>query len=166
MIQRVSFLIFRETNSMVEEFMLLANVSTAQKTLQEFPDCSCLRRHPCPPPSNFDPLIKAAQSKVHIYLYPCPFSERPMNDFFYFIKICQQYDLPVINFLNFPHRSILVVILSIIQRNEWICKQICENWIVNLNVNQHIRSLIAMGIVSNSRASGLMCQVVRLLQTV
>lgn len=53
----------RETNSMVEEFMLLANVSTAQKTLQEFPDCSCLRRHPCPPPSNFDPLIKAAQSK-------------------------------------------------------------------------------------------------------
>ncbi|XP_056008572.1 exosome complex exonuclease RRP44-like isoform X2 [Ostrea edulis] len=53
----------RETNSMVEEFMLLANVATAQKTLKEFPDCSCLRRHPCPPPSNFDPLIKAAQSK-------------------------------------------------------------------------------------------------------
>ncbi|XP_062581168.1 exosome complex exonuclease RRP44-like [Saccostrea cucullata] len=53
----------RDTNFMVEEFMLLANVSTAQKTLQEFPDCSCLRRHPIPPPSNFDPLIKAAQSK-------------------------------------------------------------------------------------------------------
>lgn len=162
MIQRVSFLIFRETNSMVEEFMLLANVSTAQKTLQEFPDCSCLRRHPCPPPSNFDPLIKAAQSKVHSYLYPCPLSERPMNDFFCFIKICQQFDLPVINFLNFPHRSILVVILSIIQRNGWICKQICEI----LNVNQHIQSLIAMDILSNCRASGLMCQVVRLLQTV
>ena len=50
---------------MVEEFMLLANVSTAQKTLEEFPDCACLRRHPSPPPSNFDPLIKAAQSKVN-----------------------------------------------------------------------------------------------------
>ncbi|KAK3086411.1 hypothetical protein FSP39_018074 [Pinctada imbricata] len=53
----------RDTNSMVEEFMLLANVSTAQKTLEEFPDCACLRRHPSPPHSNFDPLIKAAESK-------------------------------------------------------------------------------------------------------
>lgn len=53
----------RETNSMVEEFMLLANVYTAKKTLEEFPDCAMLRRHPSPPPSNFDPLIKAAESK-------------------------------------------------------------------------------------------------------
>ncbi|KAJ8302790.1 hypothetical protein KUTeg_019186 [Tegillarca granosa] len=52
-----------ETNSMVEEFMLLANVYTAKKTLEEFPDCAMLRRHPSPPPSNFDPLIKAAESK-------------------------------------------------------------------------------------------------------
>ncbi|XP_033754703.1 exosome complex exonuclease RRP44-like [Pecten maximus] len=52
-----------ETNSMVEEFMLLANVASAKKTLEEFPDCACLRRHPAPPPSNFDPVIKAALSK-------------------------------------------------------------------------------------------------------
>lgn len=50
----------RETNSMVEEFMLLANVSTAEKILEEFPEVALLRRHPEPPPVNFDPLIKAA----------------------------------------------------------------------------------------------------------
>jgi len=53
----------RETNSMVEEFMLLANVSVARRITQEFPDCALLRRHPAPPTSNFDPLIKAASSK-------------------------------------------------------------------------------------------------------
>ena len=53
---------------MVEEFMLLANISTAQKIQEEFPNCAVLRRHPSPPPSNFDPLIKAALSKVG-YLY-------------------------------------------------------------------------------------------------
>ncbi|KAF6200952.1 hypothetical protein GE061_005399 [Apolygus lucorum] len=48
------------TMSMVEEFMLLANVSVAEKILLEFPECALLRRHPEPPPMNFDPLIKAA----------------------------------------------------------------------------------------------------------
>ena len=51
----------RETNSMVEEFMLAANISTAKKIFAEFPDCAMLRRHPEPPPSNFDPLIKAGK---------------------------------------------------------------------------------------------------------
>ncbi|XKL62471.1 hypothetical protein PGB90_002304 [Kerria lacca] len=50
----------RETNSMVEEFMLLANISVAEKIYEEFPEYAILRRHPCPPPSNFEPLIKAA----------------------------------------------------------------------------------------------------------
>lgn len=50
-----------DTNSMVEEFMLLANISVAEKILQEFPDCAMLRRHPQPPATNFDPLIKAGQ---------------------------------------------------------------------------------------------------------
>ncbi|XP_064637468.1 exosome complex exonuclease RRP44-like [Lineus longissimus] len=53
----------RDTNSMVEEFMLLANISTAEKTLAEFPDCAILRRHPAPPISNFEPVIKAAALK-------------------------------------------------------------------------------------------------------
>lgn len=49
---------------MVEEFMLLANISVAQKIYDEFPDCAMLRKHPAPPPSNYDILLKAAKSKV------------------------------------------------------------------------------------------------------
>ncbi|XP_061397184.1 exosome complex exonuclease RRP44 [Musca vetustissima] len=51
----------RDTNSMVEEFMLLANVTVAEHIAQEFPECAMLRRHPRPPISNFEPLIKAAR---------------------------------------------------------------------------------------------------------
>ena len=53
----------KETNSMVEEFMLLANIAAARQIYETFPQCACLRRHPAPPQSNFDPLIKAAESK-------------------------------------------------------------------------------------------------------
>jgi exosome complex exonuclease DIS3/RRP44 len=52
----------KDTNSMVEEFMLLANITVARKIFETFPECACLRRHPSPPLSNFDPLIKAAES--------------------------------------------------------------------------------------------------------
>ena len=55
----------RETNSMVEEFMLAANISSAERIFSEFPDCAMLRRHPAPPPSNFDPLVKAARQQGH-----------------------------------------------------------------------------------------------------
>lgn len=50
-----------ETNSMVEEFMLLANCSVAEKIEKEFPEYAMLRRHPTPPQTNFDPLIKAVR---------------------------------------------------------------------------------------------------------
>lgn len=53
-----------ETNSMVEEFMLQANISVAEKILMDFPDCAMLRRHPKPPPSNFEPLLKAGKHLV------------------------------------------------------------------------------------------------------
>lgn len=56
----------RETNSMVEEFMLLANTSVAKKIVEEFPECAMLRRHPEPPQSNFDPLVKAGKNQVNI----------------------------------------------------------------------------------------------------
>uniref|UniRef100_A0A8C1DFA6 Exosome complex exonuclease RRP44 n=2 Tax=Cyprinus carpio carpio TaxID=630221 RepID=A0A8C1DFA6_CYPCA len=59
----------KETNSMVEEFMLLANISVAQKIYDEFSECALLRKHPSPPPSNYDILIKAAKSRdlnIHI----------------------------------------------------------------------------------------------------
>ncbi|KAH8268133.1 hypothetical protein KR026_000560 [Drosophila bipectinata] len=51
----------RETNSMVEEFMLLANITVAEHIAAEFTECAVLRRHPKPPPTNFDPLVKAAR---------------------------------------------------------------------------------------------------------
>ena len=50
-----------ETNSLVEEFMLLANVTTAAHTYKHFPECAMLRRHPTPPGTNFEPLILAAK---------------------------------------------------------------------------------------------------------
>ncbi|ODN80426.1 hypothetical protein, variant [Cryptococcus amylolentus CBS 6039] len=46
----------RETNSLVEEFMLLANISVAAKIQETFPATAVLRRH-CPPPkTNFEVL--------------------------------------------------------------------------------------------------------------
>ncbi|XP_020848099.1 exosome complex exonuclease RRP44 [Phascolarctos cinereus] len=53
----------RETNSMVEEFMLLANVSVAKKIHEEFCEHALLRKHPAPPPSNYEVLVKAAKAK-------------------------------------------------------------------------------------------------------
>lgn len=47
---------------MVEEFMLLANIVVAEKTLQHFPHCAMLRRHPKPSNEMFEPLLKAAES--------------------------------------------------------------------------------------------------------
>lgn len=52
----------RETNQMVEEMMLLANCAVAKKCLEVFPANSLLRRHPIPPPRQFEPLIKAANA--------------------------------------------------------------------------------------------------------
>ncbi|XP_020612020.1 exosome complex exonuclease RRP44-like [Orbicella faveolata] len=57
----------KETNSLVEEFMLLANISVAKKIFQHFPEFAVLRRHPSPPPANYDILVKAARSKgIHL----------------------------------------------------------------------------------------------------
>ena len=52
----------REANQMVEEMMLLANISVAEKIVSHFSSCSLLRRHPVPPPRQFEPIIKAAAS--------------------------------------------------------------------------------------------------------
>jgi len=54
---------------MVEEFMLLANIYTARRVLEEFPSCAVLRRHPSPPANNYDPLIKVALSKVSCFIF-------------------------------------------------------------------------------------------------
>lgn len=54
-----------DTNSMVEEWMLAANCATAKHTYKQFPECAVLRRHPEPPPSNFEPLILAGKQVGH-----------------------------------------------------------------------------------------------------
>ncbi|EIW68849.1 hypothetical protein TREMEDRAFT_63316 [Tremella mesenterica DSM 1558] len=46
----------RETNSLVEEFMLLANISVASKIQETFPGTAVLRRHSPPPKTNFEAL--------------------------------------------------------------------------------------------------------------
>lgn len=45
-----------ETNSLVEEFMLLANCSVAAKIQDTFPQTAVLRRHGEPPKTNFENL--------------------------------------------------------------------------------------------------------------
>lgn len=52
----------REANQMVEELMLLANISVAEKIVHHFASCSLLRRHPTPAPRQFEPIVKAAAS--------------------------------------------------------------------------------------------------------
>lgn len=46
----------RETNSLVEEFMLLANTTVAQRIYEAFPTTAVLRRHAPPPSDNFETL--------------------------------------------------------------------------------------------------------------
>lgn len=45
--------------------MLLANISVAKKIHEEFSEHALLRKHPAPPPSNYEILVKAAKSKVN-----------------------------------------------------------------------------------------------------
>ncbi|CAO4376025.1 unnamed protein product [Caenorhabditis nigoni] len=52
-----------DTHSMVEEFMLLANIQVAKKILEEYPDCALLRRHPVPLKESYKPLIEAARHR-------------------------------------------------------------------------------------------------------
>lgn len=51
----------RETNALVEEYMLLANISTAKEILKFFPAFSMLRRHPFPRQKQFQGLIDIVQ---------------------------------------------------------------------------------------------------------
>jgi exosome complex exonuclease DIS3/RRP44 len=48
-----------ETNSLVEEFMLLANITVAKKIYDYFPSTAILRRHQPPNPHRFDTLKKS-----------------------------------------------------------------------------------------------------------
>mmetsp|Transcript_10950 Transcript_10950/g.13845 ORF Transcript_10950/g.13845 Transcript_10950/m.13845 type:complete len:1080 (+) Transcript_10950:70-3309(+) len=52
-----------EANALVEEFMLLANVTVGKKILRHYPTLSVLRRHPAPNRAMFDSLISKAKCK-------------------------------------------------------------------------------------------------------
>jgi exosome complex exonuclease DIS3/RRP44 len=52
-----------DTNSLVEEFMLLANISVATKIYDAFPQTALLRRHGAPPKSNFEELANQLRVK-------------------------------------------------------------------------------------------------------
>lgn len=53
----------KETNALVEEFMLFANCAVAEKILHHFPNLAVLRRHPEPTQHNFDSLVSAAAAE-------------------------------------------------------------------------------------------------------
>ncbi|GAA5909781.1 exosome catalytic subunit DIS3 [Sporobolomyces salmoneus] len=52
-----------ETNSLVEEFMLLANISVAERIQKQFPQTAVLRRHAPPPKTNFEVLQDVLQKR-------------------------------------------------------------------------------------------------------
>lgn len=58
------------TNSLVEEFMLLANISVAKKIYGAFPQTAMLRRHAPPPATNFEVLndMLKVRKNMHISL--------------------------------------------------------------------------------------------------
>jgi len=52
-----------DTNQLVEEFMLLANISVAAKNYAAFPQIALLRRHAAPPKTNFEELSNQLKVK-------------------------------------------------------------------------------------------------------
>jgi exosome complex exonuclease DIS3/RRP44 len=57
-----------DTNSLVEEFMLLANISVASKINEAFPQTALLRRHAPPPKTNFEELSNQLKVKKGLEL--------------------------------------------------------------------------------------------------
>ncbi|KAF2199050.1 RNB-domain-containing protein [Delitschia confertaspora ATCC 74209] len=57
-----------DTNSLVEEFMLLANISVAGKNYEAFPQTALLRRHGAPPKTNFEELANQLKVKKGLEL--------------------------------------------------------------------------------------------------
>lgn len=57
-----------DTNSLVEEFMLLANISVAGKIYESFPQTALLRRHASPPKTNFEQLTNQLKVKKDLEL--------------------------------------------------------------------------------------------------
>ncbi|KAF3901418.1 hypothetical protein AA313_de0210258 [Arthrobotrys entomopaga] len=58
-----------ETNSLVEEFMLCANISVARRIYEAFPQTAMLRRHGAPPATNFDDLRSQLRARKNLDLH-------------------------------------------------------------------------------------------------
>nr|POF08126.1 exosome complex exonuclease dis3 [Quercus suber] len=58
-----------DTNQLVEEFMLLANISVAGKIYEAFPQTALLRRHGAPPKTNFEELSNQLKVKKGLELH-------------------------------------------------------------------------------------------------
>lgn len=56
----ISTYVLKEANALVEEWMLLANITVSKKILRHFPTLCVLRRHQPPSREQFEPLIQAA----------------------------------------------------------------------------------------------------------
>lgn len=59
----------KDTNRMIEEFMLLANISVAKFIYETFPSCALLRRHAPPSPTMFEPLVKASRAAGEAFFF-------------------------------------------------------------------------------------------------
>ncbi|KOS46556.1 hypothetical protein ACN38_g2493 [Penicillium nordicum] len=57
-----------DTNSLVEEFMLLANITVGSKVYESFSQTALLRRHATPPPQNFEDLQNQLSKKRNMEL--------------------------------------------------------------------------------------------------
>ena len=57
-----------ETNSLVEEFMLLANITVGRRIFDAYPQTSLLRRHAAPPATNFEQLSNQLKIKRDLTL--------------------------------------------------------------------------------------------------
>ncbi|KAK3698446.1 exosome catalytic subunit dis3, partial [Vermiconidia calcicola] len=57
-----------DTNQLVEEFMLLANISVAGRIYEVFPQTALLRRHAAPPKNNFEELSNQLKVKKGVEL--------------------------------------------------------------------------------------------------
>ena len=57
-----------DTNSLVEEFMLLANITVAGRIYQTFTQTALLRRHAAPPKSNFEELQNQLRVRCNLEL--------------------------------------------------------------------------------------------------
>ena len=58
----VSMYALKQANALVEEFMLLANITVSKKILRHYPTLGVLRRHQPPSKEQFAPLVSAAEA--------------------------------------------------------------------------------------------------------